>query len=335
MKLLIIRFSSIGDIVLTTPVIRCVKQQLKGAELHYITKKQFASLIESNPHIDRVYSIEKNVKEISSQLKKENYDFVVDLHHNLRSAQVKSVLGKKSKSFSKLNIEKWLMVNLRINKLPNEHIVDRYFETVKSLGVVNDGQGLDYFIPKKDEVDLKTLPSEFHSRPDSYRELSGGYIGFVIGAKFFTKQLPKEKIVSIIQKLNQPVILLGGKEDYEKGEWIVKQIKTNILNACGKYNLNQSASLVKQANKIITNDTGLMHIAAAFKKEIVSVWGNTIPEFGMYPYYGKSQVPSIKSQVQNLSCRPCSKLGFSKCPKGHFKCMNEINEEEIVKFVRF
>ncbi len=132
------------------------------------------------------------------------------------------------------------------------------------------------------------------------------------------------------------MILLGGKEDFEKGEQIQSAVgsrQSAILNACGKYNLNQSASLVKQAKKIITHDTGLMHIAAAFKKEIISVWGNTIPEFGMYPYYGKSQVLSLKSQVPNLSCRPCSKLGFSECPKKHFKCMNEINEKEIIDFI--
>jgi len=336
MKILIIRFSSIGDIVLTTPIIRCVKEQIKGVHVHYITKKQFSAILESNPFIDKVYSIEKNISEVSSKLKKENYDFIVDLHHNLRSAQVKSLLRKKSNSFSKLNIEKWLMVhpvgrwlmssgvNLKMNKLPNMHIIDRYFETVTSLGVKNDGKGLDYFIPGKDEVDIKTLPEEFQN----------GYIGFVIGAKFITKQLPNEKVVSIIQKLNQPVILLGGQEDTEKGNLICESVARNIYNACGKYNLNQSASLVKQAKKIITHDTGLMHIAAAFKKEIVSVWGNTIPEFGMYPYYGNTRVSSLKSQVLNLSCRPCSKLGFSACPKRHFRCMNEINEEEILRFAQ-
>jgi len=322
MKILIIRFSSIGDIVLTTPVIRCLKQQVKDVQVHYITKKQFGSILESNPYIDKLYTIEKNISEVSTELKKENYDFVVDLHHNLRSAQLKSILGKQSKSFHKLNIEKWLMVNLKINTLPNSHIVDRYFETAKQLGVINDGGGLDYFIPKKDEVDIKTLPAEFHN----------GYIGFVIGAKFATKQLPKEKIISICKKLNQPVVLLGGKDDSKKGEAIKTKLGENIFNACGKFNLNQSASLVKQARTIITHDTGLMHLAAAFKKEIISIWGNTIPEFGMYPYYGRSEIRNQKAEVQNLACRPCSKLGYTECPKGHFKCMMDINEEAIVKF---
>src|ERR1051325_1076946 len=302
MKVLIVRFSSIGDIVLTSPVVRCIKEQLR-AEVHFITKRPFTSILENNPYIDNIYSIEKTVSEVSKQLKNENYDFVIDLHHNLRSAQVKSSLGKKSKSFSKLNVQKWLMVNFKLNRLPNSHIVDRYFETVKELGVTNDDMGLNYFIPEKDKVDLKTLSVEFQN----------SFIGFVIGAKHFTKQLPKEKIISIIQKLNQPVILLGGNEDFEKGEFIKSHVTSHrIFNACGKYTLNQSASLVKQATKIITHDTGLMHIAAAFKKEIVSVWGNTIPEFGMYPYYGSSPVSHLTSQVSGLSCRPCSKLGFSE-----------------------
>jgi len=322
MKVLIIRFSSIGDIVLSTPVVRCIKLQLKGSEVHYITKKQYGIVLENNPCTDKLYTIEKNISEVAEELKKENYDFVVDLHHNLRSAQVKSLLGKKSKSFPKLNLEKWLMVNFRLNRLPKAHIVDRYFEAVNPIGVRNDKKGLDYFIPEKDQVDIKTLPAPFQD----------GYIGFVIGAKHFTKQLPAEKIISICKKINLPVVLLGGREDAEKAKIICEAVVKNIYSACGQYNLNQSASLVKQAKKIITHDTGLMHIAAAFKKEIISVWGNTIPEFGMYPYYGDLEIKSQKLEVENLSCRPCSKLGYPKCPKGHFKCMHEINEEEILKF---
>jgi ADP-heptose:LPS heptosyltransferase len=325
MKVLLIRFSSIGDIVLTTPVIRCIKHQIKKAEVHYLTKRSFSQVLENNPFIDKLHSIEKNISEVSEQLKKEDYDFVVDLHHNLRSAQVKSLLQKRSRSFSKLNIEKWLMVNLKMNRLPAVHIVDRYFETVKSIGVVNDGKGLDHFIPGSDEVGINSLPAGFQN----------GYIGFVIGAKYHTKQLPDEKIISIIQKIKVPVILLGGHEDKGKGEAIESKVKSQkIFNACGKFNLNQSASLVKQATKIITHDTGLMHIAAAFRIEIVSVWGNTIPEFGMAPYYGSIPVRNLISEVKGLSCRPCSKIGFSKCPKKHFKCMLEINEEEIAKFVQ-
>lgn len=309
--------------MLTTPVVRCLKEQLKDVEIHYLTKKSFKTIIENNPNVSKIYSFEKTVEEVTKHLKEEKYDLIVDLHHNLRSYLVKRFLKRKSVSFDKLNFQKWLLVNFRINRLPNVHIVDRYFKTVEKLGIKNDGKGLDYFIHANDEIDVSIFPRN--------------YIAFVIGAKHNTKQLPIEKIISICKKINQPIVLLGGKEDFEKGEKIQSAINnqqsTIIYNTCGKYNLNQSASIVKQAGKVISHDTGLMHIAAAFKKEIISVWGNTIPEFGMYPYYGKSQVANLKSQVMNLSCRPCSKIGFDECPKGHFKCMNEINEEEIVDFV--
>ncbi len=317
MKILVIRFSSIGDIVLTTPVVRCLKKQIPNIEIHFLTKANFVSLVESNPYISKIYSIKDKVAEASEALKKENYDFVVDLHHNLRSAQVKRAAGAKAFSFNKLNIEKWLLVNLKINKLPNVHIIERYFETVKTLGVTNDNAGLDFFIPEKDLVDVS---SAFKLNTNAYHAL-------VVGGSYYTKQIPINKLQEICRLSDKPIIVLGGKEDVATGSQLEKEFAGKVFSACGKFNINQSASITQQADKIITSDTGLMHIAAAFKKDVFSLWGNTVPEFGMYPYLpGKN---SKILEVKNLSCRPCSKLGYSKCPKGHFKCMNEINVKEI------
>jgi len=316
-KILVIRFSSIGDIVLTTPIVRCLKKQIPNAEIHFLTKTSFVSLVENNPYISKIYSIKDKVTEIRKELEKENYDFIIDLHHNLRSAQVKRALRAKAFSFNKLNIEKWLLVNFKINKLLNIHIVERYFETVKTLGVVNDNEGLDFFIPEKD---LVNVPSIFKLNPNGYHAL-------VVGGSYYTKQIPLNKLQEICRLSNKPIIVLGGKEDAATGLQLEKEFAGNVFSACGKFNINQSASIVQQADKVITSDTGLMHIAAAFKKDVFSLWGNTIPEFGMYPYLpGKN---SKILEVKNLSCRPCSKLGYNKCPKGHFKCMNEINVKEI------
>ncbi|MFL5765869.1 MAG: glycosyltransferase family 9 protein [Bacteroidia bacterium] len=312
-KILIIRFSSIGDIVLTTPVARCIKEQVSGSEVHYLTKESFQSIVQNNPHISKVFTIKENVSEVIEALKKENYDQVIDLHNNIRSAQVKRSLGKPSATFKKLNFKKWMMVNFKSKKeLP--HVVERYLDTALILGVKNDGKGLEYFIPESEEVNTDLLPLTHRS----------GYIGFVIGAKHSTKQLPTDKIISICQKLAQPIVLLGGKEDKKRAEEIEGAAGKMIFNACGKYNLNQSASLVKQASRIITHDTGLMHIAAAFKKDITSVWGNTVPGFGFGPYLPSGNSKIV--EVNGLPCRPCSKLGYEKCPRGHFKCMREIDE---------
>ena len=328
MKILIIRFSSIGDIVLTSPVIRCLKKQT-GTEIHYLTKKNFEKILLSNPYVDKVFSIEKEISEVITDLKSMNYDYVIDLHKNLRSLHVKKALGVKSFSFNKLNIEKWLMVNLKINRLPNTHIVDRNLKTVASLGVKNDGAGLDYFIPKEDEIDLDEISKKFN-----FPIAESKYIAFVIGAAHATKRLPVEKIIDICNDLNLPVILLGGKEDFENGDIISTKSTGYVLSLCNKLNLNQSASIIKHAQVVITHDTGLMHVAAAFRKKIISIWGNTIPEFGMYPYYPTSENEGIFKnnmvEVKGLSCRPCSKIGYDKCPQGHFKCMQMIDTEGVI-----
>lgn len=316
-KILVVRFSSIGDIVLTSPVVRCLHEQL-GAEVHYLTKESFASIVRNNPHVSKVITIKKKVAEAREVLLQEHYDFVVDLHHNLRSLQVKRLLKKPAASFPKLNIEKWLLVNAHINLLPDCHIVDRYFDAVKPLNVSNDQKGLDYFIPAADEVDVAQFP-------ETHRN---GYVAFTVGAKFATKQLPVEKIVAIIRRLNRPVVLLGGKEDITRAAKIAEECAGLVHDTCGKFNLNQSASIVKQAQLVIAHDTGLMHIAAAFKKKIISAWGNTVPQFGMYPYLPGEGSKIV--EVKNLYCRPCSKIGYAKCPQGHFRCMRELPVEEFL-----
>ena len=321
-KILIIRFSSIGDIVLTTPVIRCLKDQLK-AEIHYISKEQFLPVLEANPYIDKIITIKHKVSEVASILKSENYDFVVDLHKNIRSSQVKKIINAPTASFDKLNIQKWLIVNLKINRLPHIHIVDRYFKAVKKLNVSNDYKGLDYFIPEKDKLVITELPEDF--RDD--------YIAIVIGGKHSTKIYPEEKILEIIKEVDSKVILLGGAEDQERGEQIAGAYPDKIYNSCGSFSINKSVGIIQNAKLVITNDTGLMHIAAAFRKKIISIWGNTIPGFGMYPYMPGDETNSYTMEVDDLNCRPCSKIGYDKCPKKHFRCMMDISSEKILEIV--
>ena len=321
-KFLIIRFSSIGDIVLTTPVIRCIKNQVKGSEIHYLTKKQYTSILENNPYIDKLWQLNHNFKSIIEDLQKEKFDHIIDLHHNLRTFRIKNKLRVNSFSFNKLNIEKWLMVNVKINRLPKVHIVDRYLDTVRLFDVKNDNEGLDYFLSEED----KNLPPEIIS------VLKKEFIVLSIGALHKTKQAPVSKWVEICNKLNIQAVILGGETDIPEAHEIVKlSTNENILDLTGKLSLNKSAYVIKQSKLVITHDTGLMHIASAFKKIIISIWGNTIPEFGMYPY--RADKESKMFEVNGLDCRPCSKLGFEKCPKGHFRCMLDQNTSEMSDFI--
>ncbi len=302
---------------------------MQDVEVHYCTKEKYASLLEENVYLDKVHLLKEiGIKDLILRLQKEKFDYVVDLHNNLRTFYIKKRLRVKSYTFNKLNWKKWLMVNLKINLLPNVHIVDRYLEAVKPLGIKNDALGLDYFIPEKDEVERKWLP-------ETHRN---GFVAVAIGAQHSTKKLPLKRLIELCDKINKPVVLLGDSNDKVVGDLIEEFFhktddrnteesllelnkKTIIFNACGKLSINQSASIIKQANAVFTHDTGLMHIAAAFKKNIFSIWGNTIPEFGMYPYRTSFTI----FEKKGLSCRPCSKIGHKKCPKGHFLCMNKIN----------
>ena len=323
-KILVIRFSSIGDIVLTTPVFRCIKKQLPDAEVHLITKSSFKIVTANNPYIDHFFYLDDDLTSVIKELKKQKYDYVIDLHNNTRSYRIKRALRKKTFTINKLNIEKFLLTNLNINIMPAEHITTRSLDTVASLGVVDDGKGLDYFIPVKDIV-------KEHDIPTSH---SAGFITIVIGATYNTKKLPVHKLQELCYKIDHPVILLGGKEDNSDAEMIASVDPVKVYNACGKFNLNESADLVRQSKLVVSHDTGLMHIAAALQKPIISIWGNTTPVFGMYPYYGSRSDKQFDTvEVTGLRCRPCSKIGYQKCPMEHFKCMENQDIDSLVQLI--
>ncbi len=321
MKILIVRFSSIGDIVLTTPVVRAISRQLHDSEIHYLTKKRYASIVYPNPHVVKVHTIEKSVDEVLEELKMEHFDMIVDLHHNLRTTGLKSKLKRPAVTFRKLNWKKWLLVRFKMNRLPDVHVVDRYFEAVKPLGVENDGFPGEFYIPKQEEVDVT---AEFGLAPKEY-------IAIAIGAQFNTKRMPASLVSKVIDDLKSPYVLLGGEGDQTLSAEILQLTDKPGHDACGKFSLAQSASIARQSKKLLTNDTGLMHIAACFDVPIVSVWGNTVPAFGMYPYYPGHPEKYHIHEVSNLSCRPCSKIGHQSCPKGHFRCMKEQDAGAIAK----
>jgi ADP-heptose:LPS heptosyltransferase len=313
MKILVVRFSSIGDIVLTSPVVRCLKNQLGDVEIHYLTKKAFATIVSNNPYVDQLFTIEKSINEVLEKLRAEKYDFLVDLHHNVRTLSLKRKLGVSHATFSKLHVAKWLLVNFKWNRMPDRHIVNRYFDAVQPLKVQNDGLPCDFFVDPQEEIDMH----QTFSLP------AGTFVAFAIGAQFATKRMPVTKMVEVLRQIDRPVILLGGKGDEATAAEILLHLpEQQIIDACGQFSLRGSASIVKQAAVLLTHDTGLMHIASAFQVPIVSVWGNTVPAFGMYPYFPTQAQDFSVHEVLGLPCRPCSKIGFQACPKKHFHCMH-------------
>jgi ADP-heptose:LPS heptosyltransferase len=313
-KILIIRFSSIGDVVLTTPVIRCLKQQM-GAEIHYLIKPTFAHIIHENPYVDKIIKLKESLTDTISQLATEDYDLIIDLQKNVRSYRIAIALRVRTIRFDKLNIRKWLSVKFKWNLLPDKkHLVDRYFDALEPLGIKDDGIGLDYFIMPEDEFDAQELIKGIK------------YQVLVLGATYFTKRIPKEKCIDIISSYPGHTLLSGGQDVADLAKELSLMFPEKVIDYCGKVGLGISAGFIKHSSKVMTGDTGLMHIAAALQKEVIVLWGNTMPQFGMSPYYGyKNKEKHINLEVSGLSCRPCSKLGFDRCPQGHFKCMMDQN----------
>ncbi|MBR4919211.1 MAG: glycosyltransferase family 9 protein [Bacteroidales bacterium] len=323
-KILVIRLSSIGDIVLTTPVVRAMKNQIQNVELHFLTKTSHEQVVSANPYIDKVHLYDtSNPKAIVEVLKNENFDCVVDLHNNHRSRQLTRRLKRPYLRYNKVTFKRDICVWLKLNFLPYNHVVDRYFEAVFPLNVHNDHKGLDFFIPEGADFDEEDLPMVFED----------GFVAMVLGGAHATKRIPLSKVVEIGSILHKPIMLLGGKDVYETGEEIVSALGDRAYNGCGKYNLYQSCSILKQADCVITGDTGLMHVAAAFQKPIAVLWGSTIPEFGMYPYMPGNRELFRNFEVCPLHCRPCSKLGRKSCPRRNFKCMLNIPATEVADWV--
>jgi heptosyltransferase-2 len=319
-KILVIRFSSMGDIIYTTPVVRCLKKQLPNAEIHYLTKKNFKFLVEHNPYVDKLHLLEDKISDTIAQLKKENFDYLIDLHNSLRSTILKFKLNIKSSTYKKERIKKFLALKFKWNLIKPDHLVDRYLKTVNFLGIKNDNLPIDYFLPentpKLEEISTKISKNS--------------YIVFVIGATHFTKRLPNHKVVEICKNLNKPIVLLGGKDVMANAAEIEKSLPNGLINLVGVVSLNESVTIVKNAASVIGFDTGLTHIAEAFNKKLATIWGSTVPELlGVQPY----QVDNHYESGVELSCRPCSKFGLAACPEGHFKCMNDINEHKITQFI--
>jgi ADP-heptose:LPS heptosyltransferase len=325
LKVLVIRFSSIGDIVLTFHALRCLREKHPNAEIHFLTKSRYAELLQASTFHDKTLFFEGDLMQTRSLIRKGNYTHIVDLHNNLRSRLLTIGIRRVHLSrFNKLNWEKWLFTRLKKNKLPNKHLVERYIEAFSELGVLNDSKNTLFFVPNEFKIDV------------NHYELAGNsFLAIALGAQYSTKKFPVSSLIKVIEFYDLPIVLLGGHAEHEDGKKIQAAFpQKKIYNLCGELSLLASASILSQAKTVLTNDTGLMHIAAMFDVPIVSIWGNTVPAFGMSSYRPGNEKSVKIHEVVGLNCRPCSKIGYQECPKGHFNCMQKQDVSAIAADIK-
>ncbi len=310
-NILVIRFSSIGDIVLCSPVVRHLKQN--GHKVTMITKAGFKGLWKNNPYVDELILADDISKYILDELKSKSFDIIIDLHNNSRSNRIKQSLSVKTYTLKKSNVNKALLVWFKSKVFSSPHIVDRYLETIDPLIDRKDSLGLEFF---------EDLPTDKISNIISQK-----YAVYVIGGQHKGKMMSLNGMIDLCKDVKYPLYLLGGPEDKIIGEEVERLGSDQIINLAGKLSLMDSVNLIKQSTFVISHDTGLMHIASAYKKNIISLWGATTPELGFAPYKpGKS---SVVLEAKHW-LRPTSKLGKQRFSK-HLNFIDRIPKSEILK----
>ena len=327
---MIIRLSSIGDIILTTAVVRTVKKQFPDAMITFLIKKEFVDLVKFNPNITNILTVDKSkgkqgLKHLKGKIKAEKFDWIIDLHKNLRSTYLIRGSGAVYKTqFSKLIFKRSLLVKLGINLYKAiSPVYLRYFEAVKVAGISYDNLGTEIFYPAEDEkIVMEKLIGEGYDK-------ASPIVVLCPGAKHATKQWLPERCVELAKKLIAEkgfiICLSGGREDKLLCDDIKTLVGAGIINLAGSLSLLQSAALLKMAKFCVVNDSGLMHLAQSQKTPVLAIFGSTSRELGFFPLPEKSEV--VEHQI---SCRPCSHIGREKCPKGHFKCMTEIQVDDVM-----
>jgi ADP-heptose:LPS heptosyltransferase len=321
-------------VVLCTPVIRWLHHQFPKAELHFVTKAAMAPVLQHHAHLSQLHIlVDHQEKALLDELKTLKFDAIVDLHSNWRTLRWKFQLAPPGSGipflrFSKNNAQKWWMVQTKKKPTRYLHTVQKYAVMLQEWGITDDGLGLDWsFDPG--------LPAWESGESFLKRELgwnpSQGVCALALGSQHATKCLPKEKLIELCRLLHGPLLLLGGPQDKSLAEEIIASLdRKDIAHGCGRWNLQESAKALSECASLITPDTGLMHIGAALGIKLFVIWGNTLPEFGMAPWLPRLGKHPLPEQFEvDVSCRPCSKLGYERCPRGHFNCMTRQNIPRI------
>jgi len=337
-NILIIRFSSMGDIILASPLIRILRKKYPDARIDVLTKEQYGDLVRFNPHISSVVTLKTNEKkelnELAPSLREKHYDVLLDLHNSIRSRYIRSQINPGELHIvNKRVVPRFFLVNLKWNFYKETiPVAERYLETAASLGIEDDNKGLELFLPDQAKVTAGTVLKDFFNGADCV-------IGMAPTAKHFTKIWPAERFIELarraVNEFHAKLLIFGGKEDEGYCNEISAKINAggmnrDSFNCAGKFTILETAAAMDRCEIVVTNDTGLMHLASARGRKIVALFGSTVKEFGFFPF----RSDSIVIENTELRCRPCTHIGRDHCPKGHFKCMTELSVDNVLGAVR-
>jgi heptosyltransferase-2 len=329
--------SSIGDVILTSPLIRQLHENFPKTQIDFLIRTEYADLVKYNPYLSNILQFDvntgyKGLRELKYFVKKQGYDIVIDLHRNFRSFILRRFSPKPTiLKINKNRIIRLLRVKFNINLYKRFHdknisIAEKYLKVASNLMPIKNDLRLELFLPQKVADKSKQLWRRLESE--------GFHVIIAPGARHFTKRWPPELYSELILKINQTfgwrTLLVGSKDETSLIQDVQKKTGEASEFSAGYFSLLETAALIKSAPLFISNDSGLMHIAAAFETPQIAIFGSTTQELGFFPINPNASVVENK----NLNCRPCTHIGRKSCPKKHFKCMVEITPQKVLNVVQ-
>ncbi len=331
-SILVIRLSSIGDIILTTPVLSALCRRFPGSSIDFVVKAEYEEIIRNHPAIRQVWSFDKTtgfkgLQELKEKLRQQDYGLIVDLHCNLRSTYLRlRTPAFIKRTYRKRTLARLMLKKFRVNLLRNAPLVcDRYFTALEDFAISREDRKPELYLPPQTCSSIEELMAR--------EGVNSGYVCLAPGAAYPTKQWYADGFVEAgasLAKEETAVVITGGEADVGVGSAIQKQLEekgVKALNMAGRLSIAESAAVIKNACVVISNDSGLMHVADALDRSVVAVFGPTTRELGFYPLGEKARVV----EVHGLSCRPCTLHGDLECPEGHHNCMRLIGADEVVE----
>lgn len=335
-RILVLRLSAIGDVVLTSPLLRRLRQRFPQAQIDFVIKHEFADLVRHNPHLSDVHTINPgstlvDLRNVGKRLRQNHYDLAIDLHRNFRTALLlRACKPRRVLRFAKPRWRRFLYVKLGMDTMAGvPPVAARYLQSVRSLGVTDDCRGSELFWADNHKKAAELALSAVGGNDGL------PLVGLAPGAGFATKRWPVAYFAELARLIFEEfgwmkVVVLGSREDRSFGELIRARAGANVIDLTGRCSLLASAVVVKRCRLLVANDSGLMHVAEAVRTPVIMMAGSTTRALGFFP---QSETTTIVEHP-TLDCRPCSHLGYERCPRGHFRCMLELTPDLVMKEVR-
>lgn len=343
-SILVIRLSSLGDVVLTTPIVRQLQRSFPQAFVDVMVAERFSEVYAHNPRVRRIWSamgsttvdtdLDKRKLEILETVPQGKYDLVVDLQHSMQSAAIRRGMGNAVVIYPKFRWQKLAMVWLKRFPAITTSIVERYRMPLQEFPLVLDTEGPEVWLESERDQGYyaprsQALPIHGAHHNDVPTQLS---VAIAVGAHHATKRWPVEYFAQLCKMLvgqGARVMLIGGVADVALCDAVSARVDVAIERYDGVTSLAETIEVLDRADVLVTNDSGVMHLGAARRVPTVAIFGSTVRQLGFEPFGTRYVVVE-----HDVRCRPCSHIGRAKCPKGHFKCMIEIKPQTVFDAVR-